>query len=97
MESTVDTQAVEHAVHNMANKSATIRTFRINSFSSIVFRNRDAYFELALVYGEGSQCATMTANGAAIAAVVAWPAQNAAIAGVAAFASVVSSNTTVGR
>jgi hypothetical protein len=39
----------------------------------------------------------MTANGARIAAVVAWFIQNAAIAGVAAFASVVSRSTTVGR
>ena len=53
--------------------------------------------ELAAAYGEGSQCATMTASGAQIAAALAWFIQNAAIAGVAAFASVVSSNTTVGR
>ena len=48
-------------------------------------------------YGEGSQCATMTANGARIAAAVAWFVQNASIAGVAAFASVVSRSTTVGK
>jgi len=47
--------------------------------------------------GEGNQCATMTANGAKIAAAVAWLIQKAAIAGVAAFASEVSTNTTVGR
>jgi hypothetical protein len=39
----------------------------------------------------------MTANGARIAAAVAWFIQNAAIAGVAAFASVVSRSTIVGR
>ena len=39
----------------------------------------------------------MTANGAQIAAAAAWFIQNAAIAGVAAFANVVSSRTIVGR
>jgi hypothetical protein len=39
----------------------------------------------------------MTASGAKIAAAVAWFIQNAAIAGVAVFASVVSSSTIVGR
>ena len=53
--------------------------------------------ESATAYGDGSQCATMTANGAKIAATPAWLAQNAAIAGVAVFAIAVSSNTTVGR
>src|SRR5258708_5398606 len=48
-------------------------------------------------YGEGSQCATMTASGAKIAATLAWLAQNAAIAGVAVFAIAVSRSTTVGR
>src|SRR5258708_5451400 len=48
-------------------------------------------------YGEGSQCATMTARGAKIAATPAWLAQNAAIAGVAEVAIAVSSSTTVGR
>src|ERR1700675_4936468 len=48
-------------------------------------------------YGEGSQCATMMASGAKIAAPLAWLAQNAAIAGVAVFAIAVSSRTTVGR
>src|SRR6202171_775516 len=48
-------------------------------------------------YGEGSQCATMTASGAKIAAALAWVAQNAAMAGVAVFAMAVSSSTTVGR
>jgi hypothetical protein len=47
--------------------------------------------------GEGSQCATMTASGAMIAAAVLCAAQNIAIAGVAAFASAVSSNKSVGR
>src|ERR1700675_1203632 len=54
-------------------------------------------FESAPAYGEGSQCATMTASGAKIAAAPAWLAQNAAIAGVAVFAIAVSSSTTVGR
>src|SRR5882762_4067688 len=54
-------------------------------------------FESAPSYGEGSQCATMTASGAKIAATLAWFAQNAAIAGVAVFAIAVSSSTTVGR
>jgi hypothetical protein len=39
----------------------------------------------------------MTASGAKMAAAEAWFIQNAAIAGVAAFASVVSSSTAVGR
>jgi len=39
----------------------------------------------------------MTASGARIAAAAAWFIQNAAIAGVAAFASVVSSSTVVGK
>ena len=39
----------------------------------------------------------MTANGAQIAAAAAWFIQNAAIAGVAAFANVVSSRTIVGK
>src|SRR5580700_8952619 len=39
----------------------------------------------------------MTASGAKIAAAAAWVIQNAAIAGVAAFAMVVSSSTTVGK
>jgi hypothetical protein len=39
----------------------------------------------------------MTASGATIAAAAAWFIQNVAIAGVAAFASVVSSNTAVGK
>jgi len=52
---------------------------------------------VTLAYGEGSQCATITASGARIAAAVAWFIQNAAIAGVAALARVVSSSTTVGR
>ncbi len=47
--------------------------------------------------GEGNQCATTTASGARIAAAVAWFIQNAATAGVAALASVVSSNTAVGK
>jgi hypothetical protein len=51
------------------------------------------YFET----GEGSQCATTTASGANIAAAVAWFIQNAATAGVAALASVVSSSTAVGK
>src|ERR1700724_184698 len=54
-------------------------------------------FESVPEYGEGSQCATMTASGAKIAATPAWLAQNAAIAGVAVFAIAVSSSTTVGR
>src|SRR5258708_22669456 len=48
-------------------------------------------------YGEGSQCATMTASGAKIAATPAWLAQNAAIAGVAVFAMAVTSLPTVRR
>jgi hypothetical protein len=47
--------------------------------------------------GDGSQCATITASGATIAAAVPCAAQKAAIAGVAAFASAVSSNKSVGR
>jgi hypothetical protein len=39
----------------------------------------------------------MTASGARIAATAAWFAQNATIADVAVFASVVSSSTAVGR
>jgi 2-methylcitrate dehydratase PrpD len=34
MESSVDTQAVEHAVQNMASDSTTTRIFFIGSFSS---------------------------------------------------------------
>jgi hypothetical protein len=49
------------------------------------------------VDGEGSQCATITAKGAKIAAAVAWFIQKAAIASVAVFATEVSSRTTVGR
>lgn len=52
---------------------------------------------LAASDGEGSQCATMTAKGAKIAAAIACFIQKAAMAGVAAFASEVSSNITVGR
>jgi hypothetical protein len=55
------------------------------------------YFELAAAFGEGSQCATMTANGAKIAAAVACFIQKAAIAGVAAFARTVTRSITVGR
>src|ERR1700704_280298 len=54
-------------------------------------------FESVPAYGEGSQCAPMTASGAKIAAALAWLAQNAAIAGVAVLAIAVSSSTTVGR
>ena len=52
---------------------------------------------LALVFGEGSQCAMMTASGATIAAAVACFDQKSAIAGVAAFARVVSNKMKVGR
>src|SRR5437899_10547501 len=43
-------------------------------------------FESATAYGEGSQCATMTASGAKIAPTPAWLAQNAPLAGAAGFA-----------
>jgi hypothetical protein len=55
-----------------------------------------SYFELVEIYGEGSQWATITAIGDRIAAAAEWFIQNAAIAGVAAFASAVSNSTTVG-
>jgi hypothetical protein len=48
-------------------------------------------------YGDGSQCATIKARGATIAATEAWFAQNAAIAGVAVFAIAVSNKTAVGK
>src|SRR2546430_14233010 len=54
-------------------------------------------FESATAYGEGSQCATMTANGAKIAATPAWLAQNAAIAGVAGLGIAGSNRTKRGR
>jgi hypothetical protein len=47
--------------------------------------------------GEGNQCATITASGATIAATAAWFAQNAAIAGVAAFATTEIASTAVGK
>jgi hypothetical protein len=56
-----------------------------------------SYFELGPATGDGSQCATMTARGARIAAAVAWFIQKAATAGVAAFATEVSNSRAVGR
>ena len=50
-----------------------------------------------LELGDGSQCATTTASGATMDAASAWFAQKTEMAGVAAFASAVSSKTALGK